>query len=177
VRLGQEAHAPSNNKPDEVLIAGKEVSEEQSCHACPKLVTSEELSSGKSVREEHLRHAAKKLVPDEVSIAGKEVREEQLYHALLKLVPDEVLISGKDVREEQSRHVLLKLVTLPNALLAAAPLSTKYASMLVISESLNCEGVIRYPITFFKKPLFGDAATPRACRSYCVEAFREMFAL
>ena len=101
----------------------------------------------------------------------------QLLHVLLKLVPDEVSSAGKEVREEQLNHVWLKFVTLPNALLAAAPLSTKYASIFVISESLNCEGVIRYPITFFKKPLFGVTATPRACRSYCVEASREMFAL
>jgi hypothetical protein len=36
-----------------------------------------------------------------------------------------VLINGKDVREAQPRHASLKSVTLPNALLAAAPLSTK----------------------------------------------------
>ena len=85
--------------------------------------------------------------------------------------------NGKDIREEQSRHVLLKLVTLPNALLAAAPLLTKYASIFVVSASLNCVGVIRYPITFFRNPLLVVDATPRACRSYCVEALSEMFAL
>jgi hypothetical protein len=110
------------------------------------------LSRGKDVREEQLYHAAKKSVPDEVSIAGKDVRELQERHVRKKLVPDEVSINGKEVREEQSFHASVKLVTLPNALLAAAPLSTKYASIFVISESLNCEGVIRYPITFFKKP-------------------------
>jgi len=78
-----------------------------------------------------------------VSIKGKEVREEQPFHALLKFVPDEVSSKGNEVSELQSRHAPLKAVTLPNALLAAAPLSTKYASMFVISESLNCEGVIR----------------------------------
>jgi len=67
----------------------------------------------------------------------------QLLHVLLKLVPDEVSSAGKEVREEQLNHVWLKFVTLPNALLAAAPLSTKYVSIFVISESLNCEGVIR----------------------------------
>jgi len=108
--------------------------------------------AGKDVRELQLFHAPLKFVPDEVLINGKEVREEQLYHALLKFVTDEVLIAGKDVREVQLYHVRKKFVTLPNALLAAAPLSTKYVSIFVISESLNCEGVIRYPITFFKKP-------------------------
>jgi hypothetical protein len=95
------------------------------------------------VREEQLYHALAKVVPDEVLIAGKDVSEVQERHARAKLVADEVLINGKDVRDVQSRHASLKFVTLPNALLAAAPLSTKYASMFVISESLNCEGVIR----------------------------------
>jgi len=93
-----------------------------------------------------------KLVADEVSIAGNVVRDEQLRHARAKFVADEVSINGKDVRDSHSRHASLKSVTLPNALLAAAPLPTKYASMFVISESLNCEGVIRWPMTFFKKP-------------------------
>jgi len=84
-----------------------------------------------------------KFVPDEVLIKGKDVRDEQLNHVLLKLVPDEVSSNGKDVRELQLNHAREKSVTLPNALLAAAPLSTKYASIFVISESLNCEGVIR----------------------------------
>jgi len=110
------------------------------------------LIAGKGVSEEQLYHALAKVVPDEVLIAGKDVSEVQERHASVKFVPDEVSINGKDVRELQLFHVLLKSVTLPNALLAAAPLSTKYASMLVISDSLNCEGVIRYPITFFKKP-------------------------
>ena len=110
-------------------------------------------------------------------IKGKDVSEEQLRHAAMKFVPDDVLIKGKEVSEEQPNHALLKFVTLPNALLAAAPLSTKYASMFVISESLNCVGVMRYPMTFFKKPELGVDATPRACRSYCVEAASEIFAL
>ena len=92
---------------------------------------------------EQLRHVWLKFVPDEVLINGKDVSEEQLYHVPSKFVPDEVSINGKDVSEEQLVHAREKLVTLPNALLAAAPLSTKYASMFVISESLNCEGVIR----------------------------------
>ena len=108
--------------------------------------------NGKDVSEEQLYHVAWKFVPDEVLSRGKDVRDSQSRHASLKYVPDEVSIAGKEVREEQLNHVWLKFVTLPNALLAAAPLSTKYASMFVISESLNCEGVIRYPITFFKKP-------------------------
>ena len=78
-----------------------------------------------------------------MSSKGKDVRDEQPNHVLLKLVPDEVSSNGKDVRELQLNHAREKFVTLPNALLAAAPLSTKYASMFVISESLNCEGVIR----------------------------------
>ena len=84
-----------------------------------------------------------KFVTDEVLSAGKDVRELQLSHVRSKLVADEVSISGNDVSEVQPFHALLKLVTLPNALLAAAPLSTKYVSIFVISESLNCEGVIR----------------------------------
>ena len=76
----------------------------------------------------------------------------QPSHAVKKFVPDEVSNCGKDVRELQSRHALAKSVLLPNAPLAAAPLSTKYASMFVISASLNCVGVMRYPMTFFKKP-------------------------
>jgi len=89
------------------------------------------------VREEQPRQAMVKFVPDEVSINGKDVRELQPYHAALKLVADEVSISGKDVRDSQSRHASLKSVTLPNALLAAAPLSTKYCSIEVISLSLR----------------------------------------
>jgi hypothetical protein len=101
------------------------------------------LIAGKDVSEEQLRHAFWKFPPEEVSIAGKDVREAQLNHVLMKFPPEEVSISGKDVRVEQSYHALWKLVTLPNSLLAAAPLPTKYASIFVISESLNCEGVIR----------------------------------
>jgi hypothetical protein len=111
-----------------------------------KFVPDDVLTSGKDVSDLQLSHELRKAsppAPDEVSINGKDVREVQLRHALLKVVPDEVSSRGKDVREEQSRHVCLKFVTLPNTLLAAAPLSTKYASMFVISESLNCEGVIR----------------------------------
>ena len=95
------------------------------------------------MRVEQLRHVWLKFVPDEVLINGKDVSEEQLYHVPSKFVPDEVSINGKDVSEEQLVHAREKSVTLPNALLAAAPLSTKYASIFVISESLNCEGVIR----------------------------------
>ena len=37
--------------------------------------------AGKDVREEQLCHANLKFVPKEVSINGKDVRELQLYHA------------------------------------------------------------------------------------------------
>jgi hypothetical protein len=103
------------------------VRERQLNHEKEKFVPDEVSISGKDVREVQSRHALWKPspVPDDVSINGKEVREEQPYHALWKVVPDEVLISGKEVREEQSRHAAWKFVTLPNALLAADPLSTK----------------------------------------------------
>ena len=81
--------------------------------------------AGKDVRELQLFHALLKFVPDEVLINGKDVRDEHFLHVLLKFSPDEVSSNGKDVREEHSRHASRKFVTLPNALLAAAPLSTK----------------------------------------------------
>ena len=51
-------------------------------HVLLKLVPDEVLISGKDVREEQFCHAPPKFVPDEVLIAGKEVRELQLIHAL-----------------------------------------------------------------------------------------------
>ena len=108
--------------------------------------------SGKDVREEQPYHVDMKFVPDDVLSNGKEVKEAQERHVDMKFVPDEVLIAGKDVREEQERHALLKLVTLPNALLAAAPLSTKYCSIEVISLALSGDEEIKYPTGFFKNP-------------------------
>tara|TARA_R110000851_G_scaffold114844_1_gene240389 strand:- start:243 stop:560 length:318 start_codon:yes stop_codon:yes gene_type:complete len=85
------------------------------------------VSKLKSVRELQLRHALAQLpavgngVLNEVSPLD--------FHALAKLtfspfVP-RFMSAGKEVREEQSSHALEKFVTLLNALLAAAPLSTK----------------------------------------------------
>ena len=108
-------------------------------HVKEKFVAKEVSSRGKEVREEQPFHAPFNPFPfaDEVLINGNDVREEQPFHALPKFVPDEVSISGKDVREEQPLHACVKFVTLPNALLAAAPLSTKYCSIEVISLSLR----------------------------------------
>tara|TARA_R110001592_G_scaffold143367_1_gene366092 strand:- start:165 stop:482 length:318 start_codon:yes stop_codon:yes gene_type:complete len=85
------------------------------------------VSKLKSVRELQLRHAFAQLpavgngVLNEVSPLD--------FHALAKFtfspfVP-RFMSAGKEVREEQSSHALEKFVTLLNALLAAAPLSTK----------------------------------------------------
>ena len=65
------------------------------------------------------------------------MRLEQPYHVAKKFVPDEVSISGNEVRLERSRNASLKSVTLPKSLLGAAPLSTKYCSIEVISLSLR----------------------------------------
>ena len=51
-----------------------------------KFVPDEVLINGKDVSEEQPYHVRLKLVPDEVSIKGKDVRELQLNHALLKFV-------------------------------------------------------------------------------------------
>ena len=134
------------------MSAGKEVSKLRLCHVLSKLVADEVSIAGKEVREEQLYHARAKFVPDDVLISGKDVRDVQSRHASLKFVADEVSIKGKEVREEQSRHCLEKSVTLPNALLAAAPLSTKYCSIEVISLALSGDEEIKYPTGFFKNP-------------------------
>lgn len=51
-----------------------------------KISPNEVLINGKDVRDEQSRHVLLKSVPDEVSINGKDEREEQSLHVLWKLV-------------------------------------------------------------------------------------------
>lgn len=60
------------------MRVGKDVSDEQPCHAAEKLVPLLTFKDGKDVKDEHFFHVPAKNIPCDVSIVGKDTSSFQL---------------------------------------------------------------------------------------------------